>query len=143
MANPPDIADTDRIALAMIDCTLPKAQWTHEAHLRTGLWHAMRYPDAEALALLRTRIRVYNEATGVMNTDTDGYHETITRLYVHLIGRFVRDADRSRPIDALAADLIRDLGDRELPLTYYSRERLLSKAARHAWLEPDRAELPA
>jgi hypothetical protein len=59
-----------------------------------------------------------------------------------VIDRFVQDADRSRPIDELAIALIDGLGARDLPFRYYSRERLLSTAARLAWLEPDLAALP-
>jgi hypothetical protein len=29
----------------MIECSLPKAEWTYEAHLHVGLWHALRYSD--------------------------------------------------------------------------------------------------
>ena len=39
--------------------------------------------------------------------------------------------------------LIASLGDRDLPLRYYSRERLMSVAARTGWLEPDLSPLPA
>jgi hypothetical protein len=135
--------ETDRIAAAFIARTLPKREWTHEAHLKVGLWHALRHPLAAdedpALDLLRQRIRAYNESTGVPNTETGGYHETITRFYLMLIRRFIASADPSRPIDDLAAELIRRHGDRELPLRHYSRERLFSTAARAGWLPQDAA----
>ena len=143
-------SETDRIAEAFISRTLPKREWTHEAHLKVGLWHALRHPpetnpagrnlaEDPALALLRERIRAYNEATGVPNTDTGGYHETITRFYIMLIRRFIASADRARPVDELAAELIFRHGDRELPLRHYTRERLFSTAARAGWLPPDAA----
>jgi hypothetical protein len=34
------------------------------------------------------------------------------------------------------------LADKDLPLQYYSRERLFSEAARASWLEPDLRPLP-
>jgi len=129
--------ETERVARALIDRTLPKPQWTHHAHLRAGLWHALHHTDAVALALLRERIRAYNEATGVANTETSGYHETITRFYVQLIRRFLDSVDAQRPADELATELIEFYGDRELPLRHYSRERLFSPAARLGWIEPD------
>ena len=88
--------DTSRLAAAFVACTLPKAEWTHQAHLRVGLWHRLRMPAGEALDALRDRIRRYNEATGGVNSDTDGYHETITRVYVRLIDGFVVAADTTR-----------------------------------------------
>jgi hypothetical protein len=130
-------SSTDRLTEAFIACTLPKAEWTHHAHLRVGLWHLLHFPPERSLDHLRQRIRRYNEATGVANTDRSGYHETITRLYVRVIDRFLRESDRSRPIDLLAEELIRLWGDRELPFRHYSRERLLSTVARLGWVAPD------
>src|SRR5262249_23499514 len=122
-------------------CTLPKEQWTHHAHLRVGLWHLLRHGAAEALALLRTRIQRYNTSRGTANTDSSGYHETITRFYVWVIDQFLRSADPPQGIDQLAKDLIHRCGDPGLPLRYYSRERLFSVAARRQWMRPDVAAL--
>jgi hypothetical protein len=135
--------DTDRLVQEFVARTLPKTEWTHHAHLRVGLWHALRYPDDVALNLLRERIRAYNEATGVANTSSTGYHETITRLYVGVIRHFVNSIDPGRPIDELAAELIVRCGERDLPLNHYSRERLFSAQARLEWVEPDLKPLPA
>jgi hypothetical protein len=132
----------ERLVEAFRARTLPKSEWTHHAHLRVGLWHLARYEPGEALAALREGISRYNVATGVENTDSAGYHESITRFYVWQIGRFLAAADRSRPLDELAEELVRDYGDRELPLRYWSRERLMSREARLGWVEPDRAPLP-
>ena len=138
----PAMAFTDRLAEAFVACTLPKAEWTHEAHLRVGLWHRLRMPAEAALATLRERISRYNVSQGGVNTDTDGYHETITRFYVILIDAWVAAADGTSGLDELADAMIDELGHRELPLRYYSRERLFSVDARRAWLEPDLMPVP-
>jgi len=122
---------------AFLALTLPKPEWTHHAHLRVGLWHLLHYPPGEALTRLRDGIRAYNEVTGVANTPSSGYHESITRFYVWQIGRFLNGTDRSRPVDELAEELIRGFGNRDLPLRYWSQERLMSAAARLGWVEPD------
>lgn len=129
--------ETDRIAQGLIARTLPKAEWTHEAHLRAGLWHVHHHGPFVALDLLRERIAAYNESVGTRNTDTSGYHETLTRFYVVVIDRFLSTADRSLDTDALAAQLIAAYGDRRLPLHHYSEQRLFSTVARRAWIEPD------
>jgi hypothetical protein len=126
----------------LIARSLPKAEWTHHAHLRAGLWHALHYPDDVALDLLRERIRAYNEATGVANTASSGYHETITRFYLHVITTYLRSVDSRRAIDELAQELIARYGDRDLQLRHYTRQRLFSPEARFSWLEPDLEELP-
>ena len=135
--------ETERLVTAFLELTLPRTEWTHHAHLRVGLWHLLHHTEAEALDLLRARIRRYNEAIGGQNTDTSGYHETITRFYVCLIAAFVARVDGSRPLDELAEELSAEYGDKELPLRWYTKERLFSVAARVGWVEPDLAALPA
>ncbi len=134
--------ETERIARAFIDRTLAKAEFTHEAHLRVGLWHVLHHPGDAALDLLRARIRAFNESVGGANTWESGYHETITRLYVRLIRAFLDSVDACGPIDALAQDLIGRFGDRDLPLRFFSQERLFSVEARLSWVEPDLEQLP-
>ncbi len=131
------MSNTESIARGLIDRTLPKAEWTHEAHLRAGLWHVLQHGAAAALPLLRERIAAYNESVGTANTDTSGYHETITRFYVVVIDRFLAVHDRGLPLDRLAAQLIAEHGDRRLPLRHYSEGRLFSVVARRSWVEPD------
>jgi len=131
------MTETERVARALIDRTLPKAEWTHEAHLLTGLWHVHAHGAVAALPLLRQRISAYNESVGTANTGTAGYHETITRFYVTVIDRFLATADRTRELDVLARELIASYGDRRLPLHHYSEGRLFSPVARRSWVEPD------
>jgi hypothetical protein len=133
----PAESQTDRLVRAFLDRSLPKPEWTHEAHLRVGLWHLLQYPPQEALDRLRDGIQQYNVACGVANTDSSGYHESITRFYVWVIDRFLVATDRSRPTDELADALVRECSDKELPLRYWSRDRLLSAEARLRWIEPD------
>jgi len=124
-----------------------RAEWTHEAHLAIGLWHVARFGAVEALARLRDGIRALNEANGVANTATGGYHETITHAYVVLIERFLvrRGLAAAAPgnlqgeVDALLAD---PLADRAALFAYWTRDTLLSPQARAGWVEPDLAALP-
>ena len=135
-------SSTSSIAQEFCDCTLPKSAWTHKAHLQVGLWHLMHYSPQTALNLLRERIRRYNVVCGVVNSETSGYHETITQFYLKVIVYFLKQHDVSQPIDQLAEALIQAWGDRNLPLIYYSKDRLMSKEARQHWLEPDLARMP-
>ncbi len=128
---------TDRLVAAFCDQTLPKHEFTHEAHLRVGLWHVFHFAPVQALDLLRDRIQRFNVAKGGANTDIAGYHETITRFYIIQIDGFLATQDKSRPIDELAELLISQLGAKDLPLRYYSREVLMSVEARRGWVEPD------
>lgn len=137
----PEPPATARLAQEFRALTLPKEAFTHHAHLRVGLWHVLRFGEEGALAELRRCIRAFNEAHGGVNSDTAGYHETITRFYVRQIARFIAEADATRPLDDLADELVERLGARGLPLRYWSEPVLMSRAARVGWVAPDLAPL--
>ena len=123
--------------------TVPAGEFTHAAHLLVGLWHAMTFDEADALSRIRAGILRLNEAHGTPNTDTRGYHETITRAYLILLARFARAHADLTPA-SLAQRLIEsDLGKRDALFTYYSRDLLMSVGARRDWVEPDRQPLDA
>ena len=116
---------------------LPKVRWTHHAHLVVGLWYLTHHPVEEALAIVRRRIRVHNEAVGTANTDNSGYHETLTRFFLRGIADHIAvHRGESLPV-SLALLLQSPLADKDWPLASYSRERLFSVTARRQWLEPD------
>jgi hypothetical protein len=118
-------------------CRLPKARWTHEAHLTAGFWYLDKHAPSEAMDVIRGRIQRHNESVGTANTDDSGYHETITRLYLWGIDQH-RARHRDLPFEeSLALLLASPLGESAWPLRYYSRDRLFSVAARRGWVEPD------
>ena len=126
---PPEPLDPHALADQFARRTLPKACWTHEAHLVVCWITLQRHDAGEAVAMLRDQIRSYNDATGTANTSTSGYHETLTEYYV-------------RAVDAAAITDVRDLlrhpwCAREAPLRHWTRDRLFSVEARRAWCEPD------
>lgn len=118
-------------------CTLPKVRWTHQAHLVVALWYLTHHAPADALDIVRRRIRAYNEAVGTANTDTGGYHETLTRLYLRGVAAHVAAHSKESLPVCVVALLQSPLASRDWPLRFYSSERLFSVAARRHWLEPD------
>ncbi|HEY6477268.1 MAG TPA: hypothetical protein VI456_11855 [Polyangia bacterium] len=126
------------LVTAFLAGTLPRAEWTHEAHLRIGAWHVHHHGADGALPLLRERIRRLNDRHGTVNSATSGYHETITAAYARLIADFLAAAGEGADLEArLAALLASRLADRAALFRFWSRERLLSPEARAAWLPPD------
>ena len=116
---------------------LPKARWTHEGHLVAGLWFVWHFGAAQALQKLRVRIRDHNTSVGTPNTDSSGYHETITRLYVEGIDHFC-SANRDRPLEEVLVELLSSpMARREWPLSLYTSERLFSARARREWVPPE------
>lgn len=134
--------EIENLISAFETCTLPKRKWTHQAHLIVALWHNLRYDADEALSLVRERITRYNESVGTANTETNGYHETITVFYMWAVRRFLAGADPNASIVEVANALISSKGaEKNFPFEYYSRELLLSSEARQRFVEPDLKKL--
>lgn len=121
---------------------MPRARWTHHAHLAVGFWYLLHHTPAEALGIVRERIKSNNEAIGTANTDRDGYHETITRAYLCGIADFSERHTKMPPLEALLLLTASPLGSSTWALSHYSRERLFSVQARKTWVEPDLLPLP-
>jgi len=136
-------AEIVRLGEGLIARDLPRADWTHEAHLAATAYLLLRRPDVDLDAQLPDLIRRYNESVGGVNSDSEGYHETITRLFLHGVRLFLAQADRDAPLDELVNRLLLSPpGAREWPLRFYSRDRLFSAEARRAFAAPDLAPLP-
>jgi len=136
-----DERGVERVGVGLIERTLPKPEWTHAGHFAAALWILRCRPQLEAR--MPALIRAYNEATGTANTDSGGYHETITlaslRAAAALLARHPPDVPLHELMDRLMAS---ELGRSDWLLAYWSRECLFSVAARRGWVEPDLVSLP-
>jgi len=130
-------AQLDDFVVRFLNRTLPKSEWTHAAHLSVGAWHVHRYGVEEAVNRLRQGIRALNESHGTANTDSGGYHETITRAYALLIAEFLSGQREGTLAQRVGALLASPLAHKNALLEYYSKERLMSVAARGEWSGPD------
>jgi hypothetical protein len=136
-------AAVERVGEGLLARSLPREEWTHEAHLAATTYLLLRHPEIDLGAALPGLIRRYNESVGGVNSDTEGYHDTITRVFLSGVRFFLSEADRSEPIHELVNELLLSpMGRRDWPLRFYSRDRLLSVAARRAFIAPDVAMLP-
>jgi hypothetical protein len=129
--------DVVRLVERFDDATLPHAEWTHRAHLTVALWYASHYPAADALERMRSGILRLNAAHGVVTTPTRGYHETITRLYMHTISGHVEREGPAGDWAERANRVFARYGGRDFPFRHYSEARLQSPEARYGWVEPD------
>lgn len=136
-------ADVEHIGEGLIARTLPRGEWTHEAHLAATTYLLVRRPDIDVDRQLPDLIRRYNESVGGVNSDTEGYHETITRVFLRGVRLFLEEADPEAPLHELVNELLLSpMGRRDWPLRFYSPERLFSVEARRHFVEPDVASLP-
>ena len=136
-------AEIENLGERFLARSLSKEEWTHEAHLATTTWLLRKRPDIDVDKELPGLIRRYNESVGGVNSDSEGYHETITRVFLAGVRLFLSEADSSEPLHELVNELLlSSMGRRDWPLRFYSRERLLSVGARRAFIPPDKAALP-
>jgi len=78
-----------------------------------------------------------------VNNDSEGYHETITRVFLHGVRLFLAEADKAEPLHELVNELLLSpMGRRDWPLRFYSPERLFSVEARRNFIPPDVTALP-
>jgi len=129
--------DVEALVRAFESCSLSRSEWDHRAHLTVALWYVAAHGHDGGLARIRAGILRLNAALGVAQTPTSGYHETLTRFFTWVVWRFVSAAPPGATPAALVDELIRRCGNRDLPLAYYSRERLMSWEARTGWVPPD------
>lgn len=135
--------DIAELARRLLDHSLPKAAWTHAAHLSATL-HLVRTRNAGLERDMPGIIQTYNVAVGGVNDDESGYHETITQAYLAAIRAFAATLPAGiGDGEASARLLATPMGDKAWPLTFWSRERLFSVEARRGWVEPDLKPLEA
>ena len=136
-------AEIEHLGEGLIARTLPRAEWTHEAHLAATTYLLLKRPDIDVDKELPGLIRRYNESVGGVNSDVEGYHETITRVFLHGVRLFLSEADPAEPVHELVNELLLSpMGRRDWPLRFYTRDRLLSVEARREFIPPDLAALP-
>lgn len=147
MTDSPTMTYADEAAIARIGTlfaarTLPKAEWTHAAHFAAALW-LLRTPGHDAERQMPDMIRNYNASLGGVNSDTSGYHETITLASIRAARTFLAGRPGDEPLHvAHAALMAGPCGDKDWLLAWWSRDRLMSVAARRDWQEPDIAPFP-
>lgn len=136
-------ADVAHVGEGLLSRDLLRAEWTHEAHLAATTYLLLRHPEIDLNAELPDLIRRYNESVGGVNSDTEGYHETITRVFLHGVRLFLAEANPSEsPHELVNELLLSPMGRRDWPFRFYSRERLFSVEARRHFVPPDLAALP-
>lgn len=133
--------DIERTARGLIDRSLPKPEWTHAAHFAVALW-LLREHGLHAMSEMPGLIRAYNEATGVANSDTGGYHETITLASLRAGYAWLGERPQAPLYVTLRELLDSAYGRSDWPLSYWSRDLLFSTAARRGWVDPDLRPLP-
>jgi hypothetical protein len=136
-------SEIENVGEGLVACTLPRSEWTHEAHLAATAYLLLKRRDIALDEDLPGIIRRYNESVGGVNSDSEGYHETITRLFLVGVRLFLAEERQSEPLFELVNGLLLSpMGRRDWPLRFYSPELLFSVEARRHFVDPDLRPLP-
>lgn len=125
------------------DGTWPVKEWTHRSHVIMAACYLTTLNETAATPVIRDNIRRYNLAQGGQNTDTSGYHETLTIFWIRVIDRFLE----SLPASLSRLDKIRAAADEfggrgRLFEEFWTFDVVKSVEARRRWIAPDRRPLP-
>ncbi len=123
--------------------TLPKERFTHAGHLLTGACFVHALGEAKATAHMRHCVRHFNESVGGKNTETSGYHETITIFWIKVLSA-LHDANPAIPRADFAALAVERYQDRrDLFRDLYDFDLVGSTEARRTWVPPTLKKIPA
>jgi len=118
--------------------TLPKSEWTHAAHVTMAAGYLTRMTPGEALPLIRDRIKSYNVSVGGENTESSGYHESLTVLWIRLVAHHLSGLDPAMArIDQVRSAVAGFAGRSGIFREYWSFDVVKSVEARREWVEPD------
>lgn len=129
--------EIDKLISQFSTGTLPKDEWTHEAHIIVAIWHNLEFGFEAALEEVRSKIISYNEVVGTPNTDVSGYHETLTVFWMTLTKNFLIKHRGVGIEEACRLFLSSEQAVKVKPFQYYTQELLFSKRARKSWVNGD------
>jgi hypothetical protein len=131
-------AEVETLVRQVLAGTFPAKQWDTAAHLIVATWVMAASPQLNAETEIPRIIRAYNNATGVANTDSSGYHETMTLANLHAIGSVLAGLPVLTPVHAACQSVLSSrFRDKRWIFQYWSPGLMMSSRARMAWVEPD------
>lgn len=127
--NEAEVADVVR---KFESCTYRPEEFTHARHLTVASWYLATYSAEEALLRMREGLHRFLAHHGKKM----GYHETITRFWLELLGDAIRRSP-DRPLHERLQEVVNRFADKNVLFLYYTRELVMSNEARERWVEPD------
>lgn len=120
------------VAARFENCEYAAAEFTHARHMTVACWYLCMMSPEAALARMRAGLQHF-----LVRHGQHGYHETITRFWIELLGEYLRNLpEEIRTVDKVNRAL-RAHADKDCIFRYYSREVVMSDVARKTWILPD------
>ena len=116
---------------------LPKAAWTHSAHVAMAAYFAFDHAAEATYSIMKSGIIHHNTSVGTANTEDSGYHETLTRFWAGEIGEFVRSGRFPSRFEGVRAAVNAFGEERDRFRKFYSFDVVRDRRARREWVPPD------
>jgi len=124
------------IVRAFENGTIKRADWRHAEHLTVAVYYAFHHDFDQALIKMRGGIFKLLRCFEIDLSKEMPYHETLTVFWMRTIFDLLERENGDSSI--VTANKISEMcSDKDLPLKFYSRERLFSEEARKNYLSPD------
>ena len=114
------------------NCEYALEEFTHARHVTVAAWYLCTMPSAEALERMRAGLQRF-----IAHHNRQGYHETITRFWMELLGEYLLGLPDGMTLVEKINRAVEAHSEKDILFRYYSRELVMSEAARREWVEPD------
>lgn len=122
-------------------CEVSDAEFMHREHLAMAASVCLE-GHRDNLGEIKAIILALNVSNHVEQTETGGYHETLTVAWYRLVRFCLSTCDLGdTKLSKINTVLLAHENKREI-LDYYSRDLIMSWKARTEWVEPDLKQLP-
>lgn len=134
----------DAFLAAFRDGTLPISSWTHGAHVAMAAAVLWDTPVVRALDDIRDAIKRYNVSQGGENSESSGYHETLTRLWLGVVAAALAGVPTgSTRLDAVRHAYRAFARRSAYHRDWYAFDVVKSTQARREWVAPDSTQVGA
>lgn len=113
-------------------CDFALAEFTHARHLTVACWYLCSLTRDEGLERMRQGLQNF-----IAHHGKQGYHETITRFWMELLARYLAQRPQSETLICKVNGAVQEFASKDVLYSFYSRDRVMSDAARATWIEPD------
>jgi hypothetical protein len=113
-------------------CQYAPEEFTHAHHLTVACWYLCTLDRPEAFVRMRSGLKRF-----IAHYGKQGYHETITRFWMELLAAYLEDLPAEMSLVSKVNFAVERYGSKQILFSYYTRERVMSDAAKQDWIAPD------
>ena len=127
-----DVSEIRDVVERFEGCDFALAEFTHALHLTVACWYLSTFSREDALERMRSGLQSF-----IAHHGKQGYHETITRFWMELLANYLCQCAQSATLTSKVNRALQQFASKDVLFSYYSRDRVMSDAARASWIEPD------